>query len=180
MKKTLISTCLIILIIFVTGCTVKKETIPAAPNGTKAVQDFVKSKKLTVKSLGFFDNFSVNDKKEVKWIDMAKEKDEMTKEVANEEMTFSLQFINDTAAIVLKKGGSFTATYSVVELKEKEGEDEPGVRLKLTYLDPEMSFGGVASAATYSFVVLGLDDKRMMLQTPRSINRQPLISIMSE
>jgi hypothetical protein len=33
---------------------------------------------------------------------------------------------------------------------------------------------------TYTYAVLGLDAKRIMLETPRSINRQKLISIMSE
>lgn len=180
MKKTLTGLCLSILLTSMAGCSAEKETIPDAPKDAKAVLDFVKGKKLTVKSLGFYDNFTINDKKEVKWLDIKKEENNMIKEVATEEMGFSLQFVNDTAVTVIKKAASFTGTYTVDELTEKKDDEEPGIKLKLTYFDPEMSFGGFSSPVTYAFDVLGLDEKRMMLKTPRTINRQNLISMMSE
>jgi hypothetical protein len=162
------------------GCSANSDTEPAAPANVKAVQDFLKSKKLTVKKTGFYGMLTVNGIKEAKWIDTANEKDKTTKDAVAAEMAFALEFINDTAVTVKKKDKSYAGTYAVDDKVDEEGEEQPGIKLRISFPDPEFSFGSTPMVVTYTYAVLGLDAKRIMLETPRSINRQKLISIMSE
>ena len=169
------------IVLTIAGCSAKSEPAPAAPVNEKAVQDFVNGKKLVVKSLGFYDNHTVNGFKEVKWIDAKTEKDQTTKDATEEEMGLVLQFKNDTVVIVTKKGKSFAGTYSAVNKTNDLNEGEqPGIKLNVTFADPDFGFGNSPMNVTYTYPVLGLDAKRIMLETPRSINRQKLISMMSE
>lgn len=168
------------LALFATACKQAKETAPPAPANVKAVQDFVKGKKLSVKSVGFYGMLEVNGVKDVEWLNLAELKEEMTKEVATEELSLALQFVNDTAVIVTKNGKTFTGTFAVVSETEDNENETPGIKLKLKYADPDMGFGDMLMNLTFSHTVLGLDDKRIMLQTPRAINKQNLIALMSE
>lgn len=169
-----------VFILFASGCSSPADKAPAAPSGIKAVQDFIKGKKLAVKKLGFYDNLTVNGETEVKWLDLANEKDKTTKGAVESEMGLALQFVNDTAVIILKEGKTYSGTYAVDDAVNESGDENPGLKLRITYPDPEFSFDGTAGEVTYTYAVLGIDDKRIMLQTPRSINRQKLISLMSE
>jgi hypothetical protein len=158
----------------------KTESALPAPANAKQLQDFVKGKKLAVKKVGFYGMLTVNNVREVKWLDVAAEKESMMKESAEKEMALSIQFVNDTAIKVIKEGKTYDGTYAVSDKQNNEGEKEPTFKLNLTYVDPEFSFGGEASKVTYSYPVIGLDDKKIMLETPRTVNRQKLIALMSE
>ncbi len=152
------------------------------PANIKAVQDFVKVKKLVTKKLGFYGSLTVNGVKEIAWIDVANEKDKMTKEVADEEMRFGLQFLNDSTVTVLKKNKAYIGSYTVDDITDEFFKEEPGIKLRVSFADPDMTdIGGQAmSKVTYSFLVMGLNDKQILLQTPRSINNKKLISLLSE
>ena len=168
------------LVLFASACKQSKETVPPAPANVKAVQDFVKGKKLSTKSVGFYSMLEVNGVKDVKWLDLAELKDGMTKKAATEELSLALQFVNDTAVVVTKNGKNFTGTFAVVSDTGVKENENPGIKLKLMYADPDMSFGDMLTDLTFSYIVLGLDDKRIMVQTPRTINRQNLIALMTE
>lgn len=183
MKIKKLFTYLSLFVMLFSACSEKTEPVPPAPANTKAVMDFVKGKKLQAKQVGFFGNITVNGVKEIEWLDVSGEKDKTKKDAASEELNFSLQFINDTAVTIRKKDKTFTGTY-VIDDKTAEMEDEkPGIKLKISFADPDFNLGfggGAPMEVTYTYPVLGLDSKRLMLETPRSINRQKLISIMSE
>lgn len=157
------------------------DKLPPAPAHVKAVHAFLQGKNLSTKKVGFFDNLTVNTVTEIKWIDISNEKDPMNKEVAEEELAFSLQFLNDTAVSISKKEKKFEGKYVVNDILDEYADEKPGIRLRITYADPESGFADMfMSDVIYSFLVIGLDDKKIILQTPRSINRQKLISLMSE
>ncbi|MBK8611030.1 MAG: hypothetical protein IPL84_14090 [Chitinophagaceae bacterium] len=179
--KEIIIYFLIPVIIFSTpGCSAKTEQVPAAPANAKAVQDFINGKKLAVKQIGFFGLITVNGTKDVEWLDLAKEKDEITTKAAGEEMGLVLQFINDTAVTIVKKGKQYTGTYTIDDKAGEAENEQPGIKLKISYADPDFGFGGTPMDVTYTYPVIGLDAKRIMLETPRTINRQKLITIMAE
>ncbi|MGB4844336.1 MAG: hypothetical protein WBP16_07715 [Ferruginibacter sp.] len=179
-KKGIINLTLLTFVLIAAGCSEKKDTVPVAPANSKAVLDFIKGKKLVTKSIGLYDNFIVNGVKEVKWMDVAKEKNDMIKEVVTEEMSLSLQFINDTAVTVLKNGKTYNGTYRVDDKTDGDLDEKAGIKLKLTYNDPDAGFGMGLTELTYSYPVLGIDEKRIMLETPRSVNRQNLIALLTE
>lgn len=180
MKKMIGITSLFAAAMALFACSQKKETNLPVPANEKAVYDFVQGKKLTVQSVGFYDNLSFNDVKEVKWLDIQKEENTMIVEVATEEMSLGMHFINDTAVTVSKKGKEFAGTYKIITTTEPKDEEPAGIQLKLSYADPESGFGGELMNVTYTYIVLGLDNKKLLLQMPRTINRQNLLALMSE
>lgn len=181
MKCRSLFSLLTIFAILVSGCASNQPgATPPAPANIQAVMDFVKGKKLQTQKAGFYGSLTVNGVKEMNWIDTKKENNKITKDATAEALDLSLQFINDTAAIVFKKGQSFPATFFIDEVTGEQEDETPGIKLHISFIDPDFSFGNDLSKITYTYHVLGLDGKKIMLETPRSINRQKLITLMSE
>ena len=168
----------------------KEESLPAKPKDVNSVQTLIKGKKYTTKKLGFYDIIFVDGEKGVKWIDVAEKQkplaknpdDNFTKmelEPIEEELKFGVQFVNDTAATVFVRDTSFAASYVVNDGVGQYDEVKEGIKIRLTYTDPSFSFGGgEPMEMTVTYVVIGADDKRLLVQTPRSIDRKPLISLL--
>lgn len=168
----------------------KEESLPAKPQDVNSVQTLIKGKKYTTQKIGFYDIIIVDGERDVKWIDIAEKKKQLAKNTNNmtaqteltaaeRELKFAVQFVNDTAATVFSNGTSIPATYAVDNIVDDYGNDKESVKIRLTYADPSFSFGNeLASEMTFTFLVVGADEKSLLLQTPRTINRQPLISLL--
>lgn len=125
-----------------------------------------------------YGSLTINDKTEMVWIDAATEPDKTTKEAVEEELKFTIHFLNDTAAMVFKKIATYAATYSVDDIAGEDDTEKPGIKLRLVYEDPDFSFGGKPSKVTYTYLVRGADEKQLLLQLPKSVNRKPLVSLL--
>lgn len=168
----------------------KEESLPAKPKDVNSVQTLIKGKKYTQQKLGFYDIIIVDGEKGVKWIDVAEKQKQLAKnpddnftkmelEPIEEELKFGVQFINDTVATVFVRDTSFAATYVVNDVVGQYDEVKEGIKIRLTYTDPSFSFGGgEPMEMTVTYVVIGADDKRLLVQTPRAIDRKPLISLL--
>lgn len=173
------------------GCVEnKKDSLPAKPQDVNSVQALIKGKKYTTQKVGFYSNLTVNEQTDMDWIDIAEKKEQLAKDpnnitaetelkAAEREMKFVLQFVNDTLATVFSNDTRISATYTIDDIVDDYSKDKESVKLRLRYADPSFSFGNEpAMEMTYTFVVDGADDKSLLLQTPRTINRQPLISLL--
>lgn len=168
----------------------KEESLPAKPKDVNSVQTLIKGKKYTTKKLGFYDIIIVDGEKGVKWIDVAEKQKQLAKnpddnftktelEPIEEELKFGVQFVNDTVATVFVRDTNFAATYVVNDVVGQYDEVKEGIKIRLTYTDPSFSFGGgEPMEMTVTYVVIGADDKRLLVQTPRTIDRKPLISLL--
>jgi len=168
----------------------KEESLPAKPQDVNSVQTLIKGKKYTTQKIGFYDIIIVDGERDVKWIDVAKKQTQLAKnpddnftkmelEPIEEELKFGVQFVNDTAATVFVRDTSFAATYVVNDVVGQYDEVKEGIKIRLTYTDPSFSFGGgEPMEMTVTYVVIGADDKRLLVQTPRAIDRKPLISLL--
>ena len=168
----------------------KKDSLPVKPQDLNSVKTLIKGKKYTTQKTGFYGTITVNDETTVNWIDIAEKKKQLAKKTNNmtaqteltaaeSELKFAVQFINDTAAKVFLNDESIPATYAVDNIVDDYGNGKESVKIRLTYVDPSFSFGNEpASEMTFTFLVVGADEKSLLLQTPRTINRQPLISLL--
>lgn len=168
----------------------EKESLPAKPQDVNTVKALIKGKKYTTQKTGFYGNITVNDETNVNWIDVAEKEKQLAKDpnaitaetelkAAEREMKFAVQFVNDTVATVFSNDTSIPARYVIDDIVDDYGNGKECVKIRLTYADPSFSFGNEpASEMTFTFVVDGADDKSLLLQTPRTINRQPLISLL--
>lgn len=168
----------------------KKDRLPAKPENLNSVKALIMGKKYTTQKTGFYGTIGVNDERTVNWIDIAEKKRQLAKdsnnltaqselEAAERELKFAVQFENDTAASVFSNGTSMPATYVIDNLVDAYGNGKESLKIRLTYADPSFSFGNEpASEMTFTFLVEGADEQSLLLQTPRTINRQPLISLL--
>src|SRR5690554_323912 len=168
----------------------KEESLPAKPQDVNSVQTLIKGKKYTTQKIGFYDIIIVDGERDVKWIDVAKKQTQLAKnpddnftkmelEPIEEELKFGVQFVNDTAATVFVRDTSFAATYVVNDVVGQYDEVKEGIKIRLTYTDPSFSFGGgEPMEMTVTYVVISADDKCLLVQTPRAIDRKPLISLL--
>lgn len=149
---------------------------PQPPSTAKAFQDEVKGKKYKVEKAGTHSLISTD--KDITWL-APKEDNKFEKEIVDESKTLQMDFVNDTSITVKWKDKTFNGTYSVDTLN---GEDEkPGIKLRVSYVDEEFKFGdGPASRVTYTYIVEGVNEKNILLETPRSMNRRKLVVLMNK
>lgn len=157
----------------------KIAALPDPPASAKQVEAFLKGKNFSVKSVGFYGALTINDKTEMEWIDTtdaATKENKTTMDVMRELSKSALTFTNDTAATVTSNGQPYAATWVV---DDQPKDDEPaGIRLRVSYADPSFSFGSEPMVVTYSYVVKGINEKQLLLELPRTINRRNLVAIM--
>ena len=90
-------------------------------------------------------------------------------------MSFSLNFLNDTAVIVFDEGQEKQGTWKVDTITN--GEEPTGVKLRISHMD--LGFGSNDSMkVTYTYPVSGMNDKQLLLLTPRDINRRKVVVLM--
>jgi hypothetical protein len=150
--------------------------LPQPPATAKAFQDKVKGKKYKVEKAGTHSMISTD--KDITWL-APKEDDKFEKEIVDESKSLQMDFVNDTSITVIMKDKTYNGTYRVDTLT---GEDEkPGIKLRVSYVDEEFKFGdGPASLVTYTYIVEGANEKNILLETPRSMNRRKIVVLMNK
>lgn len=155
-------------------------TLPDPPASAKQVEAFIKGKKLSVEKVGFYSALTVNGKTEMDWIDSTADNykdDKMVLGVLRELNQWSMEFGNDTSGTVLSKGKPYASKWVVDETARDD--EKPGVRIRVSFKDPELSFGGEPMEVTYSYLVKGVNEKQLLLELPRAINRRELTGLMN-
>jgi hypothetical protein len=157
--------------------------IPDPPKDINSVKATIKGKTFIAEKTGFFGVLTVNDKQEAAWIDPKKETEKFALQAAEEiNGKFSLAFVNDTTVHIISKEVTTTGTYTVDDAVGEYDKGMAGIKLRLSYADTTMSFGfgdGSPMMMTYTYFVKGINDKELLLQMPREINRRPLITLLT-
>jgi hypothetical protein len=151
--------------------------LPAAPAGTKAVQAIITGKKYVAERTGLASVFA-NDSS-ISWMDELKDSSAVFKTFTEGRQRFQLHFVNDTAVSFFDDNKNYSATY---KLDEKAGEDEkPGIRLRISYLDSANTFGGSGPMMmTYSYLVKGISENQLFIETPRSYNNKTVLMLLKK
>ena len=169
----------ILMSVFMYSCSDNSsDQLPQKPVSVEEVKDFLRAKEFITERTGFFSNITINDKTEMEWIDVDKEKEKYAKEAAVEQKKFALKFVSDSVVTLFKRDTSFAATYNIDNEAGDRDEDDEGIKLKISYTDPEFSFGGTDSPITFTYVILGTEGDKLLLQLPQTINRRKLISLL--
>jgi hypothetical protein len=168
----------VLVVIVSTACSSKtgSASLPARPASAKAVQDGLKGNKYKAEKAGTHSPFK--DDTEIGWIMTGKETD-FERKIANEATSLQLHFTNDTTVLVSANNKTYNGTYFA---DDKQGEDEtPGIRLRISYIDEEFAFGNATpESITYTYIVEGINDKSLLLETPRSMNNRKIVVLMNK
>ena len=163
-------------LIFISCTNNSKETaataLPSKPASIDAVLSIVKQKKYTAEKIATLSPFEMDKENPYDWFDDKKDTSSFAREFLAERLNMSLKFINDTAVRLMEEGKETTGLYKLDTIIIEE--ENPGIKLRISYPDSSMSFPGVTSPMimTYTFNVLGINEKNLLLETPRSYNNR--------
>ena len=169
----------ILIAVIIISCNLsgsKKIAVPDPPSSIKSVHETLKGKKFKVEKAGT--HSLISSEKDIEWLD-PKAENKFEKEMADESATLQFDFKNDTSITFTYKNKTLDGTYAV---DDASGEgDKPGIKLRISYLDEEFRIGnGPASKVTATYVVEGISDNSLLLQTPRSMNQRMIVVLMNK
>ncbi|MFT3674847.1 MAG: hypothetical protein QM781_03015 [Chitinophagaceae bacterium] len=170
--------CLFLAAVFLSGCSNSAEkTLPPAPASVAQTLAWLQGRTLTLQKAGFYGALTVNNNTEINWIDTSAQAEPLIRETVRELGSWSMRLGTDSTIVVNSKGASYQGHYKVDD--QPQEEEKPGIRLRVTYVDPTFSFGGSEPMeVTYTYVVKGIDAKELLLELPREINRKRLLGLM--
>jgi len=146
--------------------------LPEKPGSIEAVHATLKGKSYKTINAGTVSPFEMDKDNPYEWQD--KLQDTSAKKYLSENMAFKLNFLNDSSVTVFDDGEEKQGTYRV---DTTATEDYPtGTKLKLSYMSS--MFGTVPSLLTFTYLVNGINDKQLFLQTPREVNNRKVVVLM--
>lgn|GEM_PF-5353906 len=156
---------------------VSKPGLPAAPAAAADVKNSIMGKSYTVETIGLLSPFHGDSS--INWDILKEDTTAFFQKWAKEQMIFTAAFSKDSSSDFYtpfdKK--KTTGTYAV-DTDPNLGYDEPrpGIKLRLRYLG-SMGFSGdtTQSMMTLSFLVRGVNDKELVLETGQSFNNRPVV-----
>jgi len=153
-------------------------SLPPKPVLPDAVLGIIKGKNYTAEKIATLSPFEMDAKNHYDWFDEKKDTSSFTKTFLKERMGMQLRFKNDSAVSLIDDNKTTEATYKLDTIIKEE--EKPGIKLRIRYSDSSMSFPGVTEPMimTYTFNVLGIDEKRLLLETPRSYNNRKVATLL--
>lgn len=173
----------LLLIATIISCSNNKpeETaIPAKPASTDAVMQLIKGEKYTTSKVALISPFAMDKENPYEWMDEMSDTTRLFKNYLKDRMTFSLNFINDTAVVMNDDGKMITGTF-ILDNKTEEEEKE-GVKLRISYADTSMTFPGSSGPMimTGTYPVAGADEKSLLLELPRTYNNRKVAALLKQ
>ncbi len=170
-----------VISLFIFGCSNSKKVdlkLPPAAANADAVSKTIKGKKYKSAELALISNLALDKSDPYEWFDEIKDTTAFFRDYEKERMKFTINFINDTSAEVTDEAGINKATWSIDD--QSKSEEAAGIFLRLSMEKQEAFFPGQtgASIMTYSYKVLGIDDKQLFLQAPNMFNNKKLAVLM--
>lgn len=172
---------LLSVILFFTACTNDQPGsmyLPAKPVSTETAYQLVKGKTFDTKYVATLSPFAMDNKSPYEWMDEKKDSSKFSRDYLKARMAFSLQFINDSSILIHDDGKTINGTFKMdSEIFENEKE---GLKLRISYPDTSMSFPGMTEPMimTFAFLIAGVDEKNLLLETPRSYNNRRVAVLM--
>jgi hypothetical protein len=148
--------------------------LPSKPASIDAVLNIIKQKNYKAEKIATLSPFEMDKENPYDWFDEKKDTSSFAKRFLNERLSMKLQFKNDTAVLFIEDNKTIEGTYKLDTIINEE--EKPGIKFRISYPDSSMSFPGVTEPMimTYTFNVLGIDEKNLMLETPRSYNNRKI------
>lgn len=165
--------------LFVIGCGNKKTaSLPPAPTSTETVVKTIKGKKYQATQLALISTLISDKNNPYEWFDEVKDTTAFFRNYEKQKMKFAIQFINDSSAEVTDESSVNKAIWKVDD--QPKSEEKPGVFMRLSMERDEPLFPGQTgkSTITFSYKILGIDDKQLFLETPNMFNSRKMAVLM--
>ncbi len=162
--------------------TVGKEDLPSKPADIASVKGVLGGHTYAMAKTGALSPFDLDKEKEVEWFDTQKDTSRFFRDFQAGLMKTAFRFEKDSLVEYNNEGKMINGKWSLDTLFD-EGED-PGMRLRVHFLDSTGSFGFPGANGpvemTYSFKVMGCDEKGLLLELPREFNRRKVVGLFNK
>ena len=168
---------IICLFIFACGNS-KTVNLPPAPANADAAAKTIKGKKYKTVQLALISNLVADKNNPYEWFDEIKDTTPFFRNYEKQKLKFEINFINDTAAQVTDEAGVNNAIWKIDN--QPKSDETAGIFLRLSMEKQEASIPGQTglSTITFSYKVLGIDDKQLFLQTPNMFNSRKIAALL--
>lgn len=169
----------IALILFVSGCANKKNVqLPPAPASVDAIVETVIGKKYKTTDLALISNLAADKNDPYEWFDDIKDTTAFFRNNEKEKKKLEIVFVNDSTAEVTDMSGTNKAIWKIDD--QPKGEETTGKFLRLMMEKDETLIPGQVGKAiiTFSYKLLGIDDKHLFLETPNMFNMRKVAVLM--
>ena len=162
-------------ILFLGSCSEDKTTaIPKAPLSAESAKLHFRNKDYSTIKIGLVTG---GPEKLVEWMDEMKDStSDLFREIVEDGKKFRLHFLDDKTVEVTVEDKKAVAGYTVDDLV-KEGENE-GTKLRLIFPENNIPDSTNRMPSTYSFLVKGVDGRKLLLGIPRNYDNRPVVLLM--
>ncbi|CAN5475855.1 hypothetical protein BH09BAC3_BH09BAC3_34560 [soil metagenome] len=180
MKRKSLSILLLITVISIISCGKKQgegassDETPSPVKTVAEAKSIMTGKKWSVTDVALKPYEFGNDKNltiSYDWFSVAKDLGEFEKKEESKFLNSTIELSADTTAVTSGIGLVGLQKYLLTDIPV-EGKSE-GIRLELSGNSNDEDFKDMEM--TYTYYVLGANDKRLLLQTPNSINNRPVV-----
>ena len=168
-----------VICLFIAGCgNTKTVNLPPAPVNADAVSKTIKGKKFKTSELALVSNLQADKNNPYEWFDEIKDTTPFFRNYEKQKKKFEINFINDTSAEITDEAGVNKATWKIDD--QPKSDETAGLFLRLSMEKQETLIPGQvgSSKITFSYKVLGIDDKQLFLQTPNMFNSKKIAALM--
>ena len=164
---------------FIVGCSNKKTVpLPPAPANVEAVVKTVKGKKYKTADLALISTLAADKNNPYEWFDDIADTTAFFRNYEKQKKKLEIKFVNDSTAEVTDDAETNKATWMIDD--QPKSDEKPGQFLRLTMQKDEALIPGQVgkSTITFSYKVLGIDDKQLFLETPNMFNMRKIAALM--
>jgi len=168
-----------LLSLFIISCGNKKTVqLPPAPASTDAIVKTVKGKKYKTSDLALISNLAADKNNPYEWFEEIEDTTAFFRNYEKQKRKLQISFINDSTAEVTDDVETNKATWKIDD--QPKNDEKPGQFLRLTMEKSEALIPGQVgkSTITFSYKVLGIDDKSLLLETPNMFNSRKIAALM--
>lgn len=169
----------IALIIFISGCSNKKSVqLPPAPADAEAIVKTINGKTYQTADLALISNLEADKNAPYQWFEDVNDTTAFFRNYEKRKKMLEIKFVNDTLAEVTDEAETNMAAWKIED--QPKSDEKPGYFLRLTIDKDEALLPGQTgnSTITFSYKILGIDDKQLFLETPNMFNSRKIAALM--
>ena len=169
-----ISLFIIVSLLIISCGNRKTAALPPAPSDVNSVVTTITGKKYKATQLGLISTLISDKNNPYEWFDEIKDTTPYFKNYEKQQMNFAIHFINDTVAEVIQDTLVNQALWIIDN--DPKGSETPGIFIRLSMEKEETVVPGQISRSTntFSYKVLGLDNKQLFLESPNLYSSRKL------
>ena len=172
-------TAVALITLFIAGCSNRKNVhLPPAPASIDAAIKAIQGKKYTAVDLALISPLVADKNNPYEWFDQVEDTTRFFRNYERQKKKLEIDFINDTSAELTGETGTNNAIWKIDD--QPKSDEKPGQFLRLTMEKEEKLIPGQAgkSTITFSYKVLGVDEKQLFLETPNMFNSRKIAVLM--